>query len=377
MLSSVVLRQLALTLIVCAVNVGGVARAEQVERLRSYWDAEHRTIYSDVVITHDDGSRESARMMGGTVDGIGMLKIAIYGSQPVDFVRTLTTTTKAPLHWAGSCVFLTPSSKGTHDLAQTDVVAAFTAAANAWNGQAASCSYLRFMMQAAEDLDLDYDGKNALIFREDRWAPGGSTSADPYNPAATAITTVRFIDDMSRQDNGTILDTDIEVNAIDYAMAVGCETQCRTMATNGPIEDLQNTLTHELGHVLGLAHTCYQPSPSNPNAPPPLDNTGNPAPRCDLGVLLPKTVTDATMYPFEGPMEISKRTLSQDDIDGDCAIYPTAMDPHVCAAVQVSSGGGCAMAPATSDADGGAFLAGGLLAALGLGRLRRRQGTSL
>jgi hypothetical protein len=49
----------------------------------------------------------------------------------------------------------------------------------------------------------------------------------------------------------------------------------------------------------------------------------------------------------------------------------------VCAPVEVASGDGCAMTPATSDADGGVFLTGGILAALGLARLRRRQGTSL
>ena len=375
MLSSDGLRNLACVVLLCA---AGVARGEKVETLRSYWDEDHITIFSDVVITHDDGTQESAQVMGGTVDGIGMLKIAYSGLQPIGYVPT-TNDSGARLHWAGSCVFLTPSMKGTPDLAQDDVIAAFTAAANAWNGQAGSCSYIRFMMQPAEDRDLRYDGKNMLIFRGDKWEPGGTDDMHPYNPAATAITTVRFVNDKSRADNGTILDTDIEVNTIDYAMAVGCETRCRTNATSGTVEDLQNTLTHELGHVIGLAHTCYTPDPRNPTAPPPLDNTGQPAPRCELGSLLPKTVTDAVMYPFQGPMEISKRVLSQDDIDGDCHTYPTAMDPHVCAPVEVASDGGCAVSPATSDADDGAFLTGGLLTAFVLSRLRRRrrQGTSL
>jgi len=69
----------------------------------------------------------------------------------------------------------------------------------------------------------------------------------------------------------------------------GC---CTTYGENGcTYQDLQNTLTHEAGHFIGLAHS---------------------------------TVPGATMNPTTHPGETAKRTLSADDVAGVCAVYPTA-----------------------------------------------------
>ena len=50
------------------------------------------------------------------------------------------------------------------------------------------------------------------------------------------------------------------------------------------------------------------------------------------------------MYPSSEPGDISKRTLSQDDRDGLCAVYPLGTNPMSCGGVG-SSSGGCAVAP--------------------------------
>jgi MYXO-CTERM domain-containing protein len=355
----------------------GVTHAATVERVRSYWSDDGTTIFSDVIVTNDDGTQESQRVFGGTVDGIGQMKIAVYGQLPVDFVPT-TSAKGAHLHWASACVFITPNSRGTTDLAFSDVMAAITASIDEWNDVAGSCSYLRFMLEPPATTDVGKDGKNVIVFRQDHWAPGGS--ADPalaYDTGATAITTLSFIDDASRADNGTILDTDIEVNSINFGMGVGCETTCRSMAPNNKtIEDLQNTLTHELGHVLGLSHTCFRPDRSHPTAP--LDGNGDTVPLCSLGSFLPDDITQATMFPFEGPGETSKRSLSQDDIDGACSIYPVASDPKTCEGVNLQKSG-CSLTgsgPGEEPPVGEALV---LAAALVLLRLRRRRshGTSL
>ena len=50
--------------------------------------------------------------------------------------------------------------------------------------------------------------------------------------------------------------------------------------------------------------------------------------------LLPKTVTDATMYPYSttmnGMAETSKRDLSDDDVRAVCDVYPTSGPATAC-----------------------------------------------
>ena len=83
-----------------------------------------------------------------------------------------------------------------------------------------------------------------------------------------------------------ILEADIAFNAKHTAFAVvsgGSETERY---------DVQNAMTHELGHSLGLAH--------NPNRP------------------------ESLMYPHSTPGEVSKRVLATDDLDGLKFLYPVA-----------------------------------------------------
>jgi MYXO-CTERM domain-containing protein len=61
------------------------------------------------------------------------------------------------------------------------------------------------------------------------------------------------------------------------------------------------------------------------------------------------------MYPFEVPGETTKSSLSADDVDAVCTLYPP---------VKASSGGGCST--------GGGPGAAGLLALAAIARLRRR-----
>ncbi|MBT9557047.1 MAG: matrixin family metalloprotease [Myxococcales bacterium] len=84
--------------------------------------------------------------------------------------------------------------------------------------------------------------------------------------------------------SGEIVDADIELN--DEVFLFSTEPSLKEM-------DLRNTFVHELGHFLGLDHS---------------------------------TEKSATMY-FTAPQgETKKRTLSQDDLDGYCALYgPNAL----------------------------------------------------
>ncbi|MDH5673181.1 MAG: matrixin family metalloprotease [Myxococcales bacterium] len=89
-----------------------------------------------------------------------------------------------------------------------------------------------------------------------------------------ALTTVT-----SDRSTGEIFDADIALNAEENTFTVGDE-QVRT--------DLQSTLTHEIGHLLGLEHS---------------------------------DVSGATMGPSTDLRSTSLRTLERDDVEGLCALY--------------------------------------------------------
>ncbi|MFA6034851.1 MAG: matrixin family metalloprotease, partial [Myxococcota bacterium] len=148
------------------------------------------------------------------------------------------------------------------------------------------------------DTGYDPEGKdniNLVVWRFEGW----SQPPLDYPKSALAITTNVFYDK-----TGEVVKSDIEVNGEDYEWKV----------VEGPDKDhmdIQNTMTHEAGHVLGLGHS------DDPNA---------------------------VMYYSVKPGETSKRVLAQDDIDGVCAIYPKGVHPDAGApdsGPQPDKPGGC------------------------------------
>lgn len=155
-----------------------------------------------------------------------------------------------------------------------------------------------------------------------RYAPAG------YEPAgsALAITAVTF------DATGVILRADIVVNGgAGRGFAVLPEDAVEASVSGVPVPyDLQNVLTHEVGHFFGLAH----------------DDADR----------------EVTMFATSGLGETKKRTLAADDEAGLEALYAA------------SEGGG--LSCAASRAGGARGSAGGVLAALGLAlALRRRAAT--
>jgi len=227
------------------------------------------------------------------------------------YVRTLTEDGNNPIFWTRSCIFMTPSTEGTGTLTETEILAAFHNAAEAWNS--VDCSYMQLVIGASEPgLKAGFDQfktpKNVIVFRNQTW---------PHSYMAVALTTITYLASDSASSDGEIVDTDVEFNGVDFAFA-----------TDGnPAEfDIQSILTHELGHVLGLDHTCDDGLVS----PTPLDHTGTPIPSCLPLSQLPPEVTEATMYNIASAGETNKRTLEPDDSAGLCAIFPIADDPQVC-----------------------------------------------
>lgn len=115
-------------------------------------------------------------------------------------------------------------------------------------------------------------------------------------PETLALTTVLY-----DRSSGVILDADTDLNAAGHRFSAR-----EVPPPEG--DDVQNTLTHEMGHLLGFAHS--------PDA-------------------------NATMYASAQPGETRKRDLAPDDIHAICETYPTgAPTPTTLPPVM---GSGCAV----------------------------------
>ncbi|MBI5547059.1 MAG: matrixin family metalloprotease [Deltaproteobacteria bacterium] len=184
--------------------------------------------------------------------------------------------------------------------------------------------------------------------------PGDAQAKQGYDPAGNNHNDILFVESGWEWDDGAvgvtvltlntrthqILDADIVLNAAQHRF----RTLPEKSVAGGIYDDVQNVLTHELGHALGLAHS---------------------------------EIAQATMYPASPRGETSKRALQADDIDGVRALYqPSSTAPVPTNPAEGVQGvaRGMASVGCSSSGEGAAPMAVGLLmAALALRALGRRH----
>lgn len=169
-----------------------------------------------------------------------------------------------------------------------ELTAAMRAGIEVWNAQ--SCSDFEFVYEGTTTIagHNPTDRVNVVAFLDDNW---------PDTSDAIALTTTTMTA------RGELLDVDVELNSQVHTFSI---TDTNVMA------DVENTLAHEAGHMLGLDHTSE---------------------------------AEATMY-YEAPdREIKKRDLHPDDIAGLCTVYPTDV-PETVYTDELDEGGCCATTPA-------------------------------
>lgn len=150
-------------------------------------------------------------------------------------------------------------------LSREDVLAAVRGAADTWNGVGAG-PLLVVDDRAPPVAEVAYDGVNAVFFMEHGWTGAPDQLALTFSHVDAST--------------GEVLEVDMALNASLFRFTVG-EPELGSF-------DLQNLVTHELGHALGLPHLDHEAS---------------------------------TMFARIGEREVHKRELADADVDALLALY--------------------------------------------------------
>ncbi len=247
-----------------------------------------------------------------------------------------------PLVWSRPCLSYALSRAGSTKVSLPEANAAAAEAFRVWQGVSCPGTGRAPSILATEAYGLtgcnmhEYTKNsvnvNVILFHDDEWP-------HPQSEDAVGLTSTTY-----DERTGEIFDADIEINST---------VELSTTDVADPSKyDLLSVLTHEVGHFLGLAHSLE---------------------------------SGATMQPIYEVGTSEFRTLSDDDIQGICAIYPPDRPLQQCdfaprggfaseCALGVTSGG-CTVSSHSGGGEGAAGLA-ACFSAILVARLRKSRKSS-
>lgn len=188
---------------------------------------------------------------------------------------------------------------------------AMQAAAGSWSQEQVLCSDLSIAVKLDEDSarTLGLDGVSRLFIQDERRCEDKVTGSVCLQTDALALTTV-FMRVLPGQTNdGEIIETDIELNLASHAFAVIADANDPKVTSH---HDLQAILTHEIGHVIGLEHTCTV-------SPFETQVDGQPSVGCSGADAQSRA---SVMFPTIRKGELRARYLTDDDMAAVCSVYP-------------------------------------------------------
>ncbi len=319
---------------------------------------------------------------------IAGLMVLLSAARAEAYVRTKTfKQPPAATAWKYNCLEFKINSETTPpDVKPQRLTEAVTGAVAAWTTGDASCADLHIVVTESgpQAKLIGNDGENHVSFvRGSEWCDVIDGHRVCHGFGMLALTTVT-----SFSQTGRIVDADIQVNATVPPNSGGPPPFRWGDLASGDTGtvDLQNALTHELGHALGIDHTCRLDDELNDLrqklaterggmvsdadfAAFDVDNLGRTVPRCGAATREQK---EATMAPTTSLDPLGLRSLTPDDVAAVCTVF-AASAQLLCSPPVVVEGVGCSLVR-TPRTGGGAFLA--LLAWL-LCWSRRRAGAKL
>lgn len=302
---------------------------------------------------------------------VASLLVALALGQSAPFVRSRVNTTAEAqcLFWTARSIDWHLSSVGNQNTRlegqKQREFEAIRRSFQSWQQIFDTCGNLRFSEGPLVDdrkvgYELEGDNRNIVLFRSRNCAEfvpdtnkcwdedtcGNDFDCWDGNPDTIALTLTTY-----DEKSGIVYDSDIQLNAGGFLFTTVDPPAplCPRSTTNNPgncvATDVQNTMTHEIGHLIGLDHTRALGSVMNPSAP-------------------------------QG--EVSKRTIDEGSADFVCKTYPSGLASQSCVTPSLERSGSATVLGqhgiGCSSSGAGALLpavAGGALLAW-----RRRRGAA-
>ncbi len=232
-----------------------------------------------------------------------------------EFLRTVAKTdgsdSRVCVTWNTRAFVYHSASEGSSRIPGDAEFSAIDAAFATWQALSDTCS--DFTFTAGDRLSSPASGKgseakNVVVFRESEcaqvvpqddpcWSDGSCPAV--YGCWSHSSTTIGLTTVTYSTRTGIAVDADIELNGADFTFTTVSSPPCTQggALANCVAYDVQNTVTHEIGHVVGFDHV------SNPSS---------------------------TMAPTAPLGETSKRIIDLGTANGFCSTYPRGQPPTPC-----------------------------------------------